>query len=863
MRAARDYFRCAVNISPTNDQYIQNVVDAMVRDGDSLPALDYIREHLSAVTKPARLQASRAGLLAQSGKTAEALEAYASAFSGDFVDDRQLDEYVSVLCSNKQTDRAEAVVEEYLKHRDSVAVRMTKAGALRCAKKFDESLKVLDEQIARNRGNAALALERITTLSVAERFTDALRECDQLMESGHRSAGVCFAKGRAELGLKRYREAKECFEQAARQEPSNATIKGMLDQVSGLLGQGSNTCLKTPIEAVRIPETVIARGTAGGCAGRSKEFAAFYETSAQAVFFKKDFEYRVTDYQTVKVTGDAAIPSFSAFEFSFDPLSEEIYVNTLTVRDAEGKTVSEGKVDDYYIIDDTTLGQASHRKLLHIPVSGVRSGCEISIMVTRKYMAAPKEFPFQRHCFVRTFPAMRDLLYVEAEPNSFKSGASAGVEFQSLKGDSKSPAAVWWTVEDPPVYRYEPLQLPIEKYIPSLWIGGLNRTWKDVGLEYLKLIEDRLQPDETVHKACEDRIAGISKPEQKIAVLARSVQNEITYKAIEFGRRARIPNKAATVIANRYGDCKDHALLLRQLLQEAGIEAHLALVNTSYDVHPEAPTLDQFDHMILYVPSLHNKGFIDCTDKTYNMVECVPYGLAKERALVLEPKNPRLVLIPDYANATIAMTLTRTVEIENETDARVHEEIETTQVSASGFRSMLRNVEAVNRQSAFQRELGNTGGLELHNFSVEGLEEVTKPLTLHLDYVLKDRFHRVNGEIIGQLPALLERRFLSYDQVEKRVSPFWRQFPLKLHSHTSLVTPRGWSPAKGKPAEIGEARFAALSATQKMEGATLEFEADTVGNAGQFPATEYAVFQKTLRQVADGLEPVVVLKRQQ
>src|SRR5258708_3270917 len=60
----------------------------------------------------------------------------------------------------------------------------------------------------------------------------------------------------------------------------------------------------------------------------------------------------------------------------------------------------------------------------------------------------------------------------------------------------------------------------------------------------------------------------------------RFVQDDIRYLGIEMGRGSHEPRQPAVVLAQRYGDCKDKALLLATLLRELGIEAYPALVNT-------------------------------------------------------------------------------------------------------------------------------------------------------------------------------------------------------------------------------------------------------------------------------------------
>ena len=126
--------------------------------------------------------------------------------------------------------------------------------------------------------------------------------------------------------------------------------------------------------------------------------------------------------------------------------------------------------------------------------------------------------------------------------------------------------------------------------------------------------------------------------------LARFVQKEVTYKAIEFGRGARIPRAPSDVLRHRYGDCKDHALLLYQLLRNFGVEAQLALVRTGSPIRRELPSLDQFDHMVVYLPA--SGSFVDTTNKSADLSRGVTPAIAGKDALGLDAKQPRLVLIP-------------------------------------------------------------------------------------------------------------------------------------------------------------------------------------------------------------------------
>jgi len=57
------------------------------------------------------------------------------------------------------------------------------------------------------------------------------------------------------------------------------------------------------------------------------------------------------------------------------------------------------------------------------------------------------------------------------------------------------------------------------------------------------------------------------------------------------------------VLSNRYGDCKDKAVLLKALLKARGIDSSLVLTSLGGQFGlPELPTLDVFNHAVLYLP---------------------------------------------------------------------------------------------------------------------------------------------------------------------------------------------------------------------------------------------------------------------
>jgi transglutaminase-like putative cysteine protease len=81
----------------------------------------------------------------------------------------------------------------------------------------------------------------------------------------------------------------------------------------------------------------------------------------------------------------------------------------------------------------------------------------------------------------------------------------------------------------------------------------------------------------------------------------RFVQDEIRYMGIEIGEYTHRANSPEKVFQQRYGDCKDKSVLLASILQTEGIDAHIALVNSTNGdyLDQQLPGPFAFDHVIV------------------------------------------------------------------------------------------------------------------------------------------------------------------------------------------------------------------------------------------------------------------------
>ena len=102
---------------------------------------------------------------------------------------------------------------------------------------------------------------------------------------------------------------------------------------------------------------------------------------------------------------------------------------------------------------------------------------------------------------------------------------------------------------------------------------------------------------------------------ERVVAAIRFVQDDIRYLGIEMGRNSHVPHQPSAVLEQRWGDCKDKALLLSAVLRELGVEAYPALVNTRLrrKLDDRLPSPFLFDHVITEVSANGRMYWIDAT----------------------------------------------------------------------------------------------------------------------------------------------------------------------------------------------------------------------------------------------------------
>jgi len=209
--------------------------------------------------------------------------------------------------------------------------------------------------------------------------------------------------------------------------------------------------------------------------------------------------------------------------------------------------------------------------------------------------------------------------------------------------------------------------------------------------------------DETVAALAAQLTAGMVERRTRAIALSDWVRKNVRYAGVYLGPGGVVPHAAASVLANRYGDCKDHATLLEALLASAGIDSTVALVNNG-DAYrlPGVPTLGVLNHAIVYVPSL--QLYLDPTAETV-AGGFLPASLLGKPAVLA--RSGEFAMIPFFQQAR-SHTLTR-FDIAPDGSSRFRVTRTSSGAQAEPYRRVVRATPPAERERFVERMLQGLG----------------------------------------------------------------------------------------------------------------------------------------------------------
>jgi len=827
-RDAYRYFSNASDLNPAHDTYLTNALRSLAELDSYAEARDWLQARRDRFVDNQIVQSWDAWIAYQTGDAEMAIRIYRALFAADYREDDDFSAFLTLLAEAELWDELDSTYSAYTAGGVNDATKLLQVQLLGRRARHDEALELLDEMTAGRPFDADLVYERMSILNDMGNAAEVLKLAESLIENGYRSLQSYYFKGDAEYQLRSYRTARESFEEALRFAPGNTTIREYIDAIDLTLGQGDISTISMAIDAVPLPKDMQKIFAADDIGTKNSGYGAEYLSRISGFDFPGGDTRTETLYRKIRVLDDNGVSQFSTLEFNFDPGYEQLYVNSLLVRNAVGEVLGEGDLNTYYITHNEEGYEASTERTVHLPVPSLAPGVVIEVVVSKLASVEDGTFPLETSYLAGERPIFYSALFVTGNRDliSYRSNA---VPKPRVRGNS-----LMWELQSPVSFRWEPLQPYYDQILPWVQLGTVGADWQSVGAEYLAKIEDKLDASAVAERASR-LVEGVDS----------TVRN-----------RAYIPKTARETMRDRYGDCKDHAVLLYTMLEAVGIDAALALVNLQQTVIPELPNADQFNHVIVTVPTDNGRVFIDTTDKDMRLGQLAPRSMAGNHALVLG-ESSELLKIPDYESELTGLNIERVVEPGKDGYIKVTETAQFTGYQAAELRGQLRSIETSEMQSSLQRWVAaRYSDAELTDHFVENVFDASYDLIVEIKYTLP-----LEADGAFDVPGFLEAYYLEYDRVADRRFPFEFFYPLRVSATTSVKYPSGRRlDVVTKKPHAGESRFGNWRREVSEAEGTWKIQFDYVASEARFGPEDYREFAEFQRKAVDAIEQPLLLQ---
>jgi hypothetical protein len=447
-----------------------------------------------------------------------------------------------------------------------------------------------------------------------------------------------------------------------------------------------------------------------------------------------------------------------------------------------------------------------------------------------------------------------------------------------------------WQVAEQDAIREEPDMPPAKsvsgwmgiKYVPG--DAGLRAksdvTWRDAGLWYNGLTQDRRASSAAIHQKVVELTSGITDPLLQIRAITDYMQRNIRYFGVEIGIGGYQPHPAAEVYTNQFGDCKDKATLLSTMLKEVGIDSYYVAVDAHREgVQPDYPTI-RFNHMILAIklppgvsarnlyssiddPALGTLLIFDPTN-SYVPFGYLPWYLQNTYGLVMGPDGGTLKLLPVAPPAT--NRLLRTAQLTLTNNGSLSGEVRELSWGdpAHEGRQQYLETQPSKRAEILENFLQNF----LSNFVVTGaslgnLDKYDEALSVDYKFTAQD-YAKMAGDDILVRPRVVGDKYTALLDLFAQNKP--RQYGIEFNVATrqddvfDITVPTGYQLDSSVPPVNLSCDFATYKSSLAMSNGVLHYSRTLEIQKVHVPADKLADIKDFLQKVAADQEMFVALK---
>jgi transglutaminase-like putative cysteine protease len=266
--------------------------------------------------------------------------------------------------------------------------------------------------------------------------------------------------------------------------------------------------------------------------------------------------------------------------------------------------------------------------------------------------------------------------------------------------------------------------------------------------------------------------AGIDDRRAQAQAIYEWVAANIRYVAVYLGNGGLEPNPAASILANHYGDCKDHTVILESLLAAKGIASSPVLIGAGGGpTLPKGVVLGRFNHAITWVPEFGL--YLDSTSPYARFGQLPASDLG---APVVHTADGVVARTPANDPSRSAYRATSTFDFDAQGNVSGHTAIDSGASGEIGLRGTFSQLTTQNRQRIEDSIMASSGLNGQGHLRLQGqAEDLDQPFGYAFDFRAQDDvdFSSVGGMTLPDMPGADSMRELYAKAVaETNLTPF-------------------------------------------------------------------------------------------
>ncbi|MDD5044574.1 MAG: DUF3857 domain-containing protein [Candidatus Omnitrophica bacterium] len=573
-----------------------------------------------------------------------------------------------------------------------------------------------------------------------------------------------------------------------------------------------------------------------------------------------------SQHYLVKILNDRGKEEFSEVQTEYDSTDEKVELEYARVIKPDGEVIPVGKkhIRDVSKYLNFPLYSNARVHIISFPEVAENAVLEYKIKTYQSQLINKKDF-----CFTYPLQSVEPIIFckfeisvpeerrlhiknLHEEYNNFKAELKPGIsQAQGRKTYS-------WEFKDIPQIIPEQQMPPDSQINPSLFVSTFD-SWDQAYQWWWKLAKDKITTDAAIKNKVAELTRGLKSDKEKAQAIYNFCAQDIRYVAVEYGQAGYEPHHAEEIFSNKYGDCKDQAILLVSMLKNAGLNAYPVLISTreNNDLSEDFPAVE-FNHAIAAVELAGNYIFLDPTASTCAF-EDLPSDDQARSVLLFRDDGYKIVttpLIPAQENR-----VKEELKIKAGLDGSIKAQKESLTFGYydQGRRYWLNFTPPKLIEDTLKEKIQEIAvGAELESYRVENATDLNKPTVINYNFKGNDYF--VSAGDIYILPQLSSINTALVAR-ESRHYPIEFDVLSTQEKSIEIKIPEGLKIRFLPPSYEKDSVWMKIKAAYTFDNGTLYFKEDKEYKKIYIPTVQYVDYKKFIEELANYSKQRVVLEK--